>query len=234
MRLNETLEKRPGIRPGRPYTGTPLYYSERMKIPLSLAISSAVWIISVGLGFQLLLDYGSKPGPQTAVAPTWPQGSTLDKATAAPTLLVFLHPKCPCSNATLSELAYVVARHPEVRTKLIFIKPTGAAKGWEDTALWHRALALPGATVVVDGQGREAHVFAARTSGQCFLYDRLGNLQFAGGITGSRGHEGDNQGLSRLEAALDQEQGIGILSPTFGCPLNSKQPAMQAKTKCLN
>ncbi|MBU6454242.1 MAG: RedB protein [Cyanobacteria bacterium REEB67] len=201
---------------------------------MSLAISSAAWIISVGFGFQLLLDYGSKPGPQAAVAPTWPQGSTLDKETTAPTLLVFLHPKCPCSNATLSELAYVVARHPELRTRLIFIKPTGAAKGWEDTALWRRALALPGATVVVDGQGREANAFAARTSGQCFLYDRLGHLQFAGGITGSRGHEGDNQGLCRLEAALDQKQSIGILSPTFGCPLNSKPPAMQAKIKCLN
>jgi hypothetical protein len=211
-----------------------------MKIFSPLAVSSAVWIISVGLGFQILLDYGSHSGPQAAVQSEWPQGSRLQRQSAAPTLIVFLHPKCPCSNATVSELAYVVARHKDLKTTLLFIKPPGADKGWEDTRLWQRARNLPGAAAQIDGDGREAKVFAAQTSGQCFLYDGRGRLQFAGGITGSRGHEGDNQGLSRLEAALDENKNqheipsIGSLSPTFGCPLNNTRPLLQAKTKCLN
>ena len=42
----------------------------------------------------------------------------------------------------------------------------------------------------------------AITSGQTLLYDTKGHLVFSGGITGGRGHEGDNTGRESIEKYL--------------------------------
>src|SRR5712691_5642885 len=68
-------------------------------------------------------------------------------------------------------------------------------------------------------------VALAPTSGQTVLYDSQGRLLFSGGITGSRGHSGDNAGRSSIVSLVnagvaDQKETI-----VFGCPLfnpNSK------------
>jgi hypothetical protein len=67
--------------------------------------------------------------------------------------------------------------------------------------LWETAAAVPGVRVVRD-DGAEAWRFGARVSGQVMVYDHAGRLQFSGGITGARGHEGDNAGRDAIEALL--------------------------------
>src|SRR5436853_328815 len=82
---------------------------------------------------------------------------------------------------------------------------------------------VPPVGVQGDGEGAEARRFHAETSGTTVLYDGGGKLRFGGGITASRGHEGDNAGsaaVALVAAALDEEgSGETAGTPVFGCAL---------------
>jgi hypothetical protein len=101
------------------------------------------------------------------------------------------------------------------------VKPAGFGPGWEQTDLWRAAAALPGVTVLRDDEGIEARRFGVETSGQTLLYDRRGTLVFSGGITGSRGHAGDNAGEAALIDRLVRSTADHGSSNVFGCPLLS-------------
>ena len=92
-------------------------------------------------------------------------------------------------------------------------------EGWEKSDLWNAAVALPDTTVVRDDDGREAERFGAVTSGQTLLYDAQGTLLFSGGITGARGHAGDNAGRASLVALLNRVPGAHSATDVFGCSL---------------
>jgi hypothetical protein len=101
--------------------------------------------------------------------------------------------------------------------------PASSQSSW-----FGKVSALPGARVVRDAGGVEARRFHADTSGYVLLYGRDGALLFQGGVTGSRGHEGDNFGLSQLRTALSARGTVAIsaharTSPVFGCSLASGQ-----------
>jgi hypothetical protein len=120
----------------------------------------------------------------------------------------------------MAELAEILARtEHRPKTYVLFLRPAGFADGWEKTDLWQSAAKLPGVTVVRDDGGLEARRFGAETSGQALLYDARGALIFSGGLTGSRGHVGDNAGQAAL---VDLLSGGGTTHPgtnVFGCPL---------------
>lgn len=202
----------------------------------NLVVSSAIWLACVCAGFHAMLAYGGRPGPASTVGPTWPAATGLKLSESPYTLVLFLHPQCPCSNATLNELAVLLAKCPQIRAQVLFIRPNVFQPGWEKTHLWTTVESLPGATAQVDPEGKESTVFSAQTSGECALYDRTGRLRFKGGITGSRGHEGDNRGLSIIEEIV-QRGGTTAgepITPAFGCPLTGKLSEHEAKGLCLN
>lgn len=123
----------------------------------------------------------------------------------------------------MEELARIVARRPgRAVAVVLFLRPEGFAQGWERTDLWRAAEAIPGVTALADPGGVEARRFGARTSGQVTLSGPDGRLIFRGGITGARGHAGDNDGADALLALLALLAGAapGVArAPTFGCPL---------------
>jgi hypothetical protein len=51
------------------------------------------------------------------------------------------------------------------------------------------------------------------------VYDAGGALLFSGGITGSRGHAGDNAGRSSIVALLNRLPGTHTSTNVFGCSL---------------
>ena len=61
--------------------------------------------------------------------------------------------------------------------------------------------------------------FGAETSGYVLLYDTHGKLLFKGGITGSRGHAGDNAGESAIVALLEGEKPVLTRTKVYGCSL---------------
>ncbi len=201
-----------------------------------------MWAVAVGGGLIALWRHDATPGPEGATALGWPAGDGMRLEASRANLVIFLHPMCPCSRASLAELAELMrraARGP-ISARAVFVEPSGAEIDATTTALWQRAGEIPGVTRVRDPGGRLARAFGAETSGQTFLYDGWGQLLFSGGITGSRSHEGENAGLEEIAAALravpsgggGAEGGSAALSgggtgrgvrlgstPVFGCGL---------------
>ena len=74
-----------------------------------LGILLCSWMLAVGAGFSILLGHGSKSGDPGSPLEKRPSGSRLSFDAERPTLLIFLHPHCPCSCASLEELNRIVA-----------------------------------------------------------------------------------------------------------------------------
>jgi hypothetical protein len=183
----------------------------------------AVWLLTIGAGLAMLWAYAGTPGPPAAADATWPAAATVTRDTRTPVLLLFLHPHCPCSRATIGELARLLAgAQAPVATYALFYRPAGAEAGWERTDLWDSAAAIPGVHVMSDERGAQARVFGAFVSGQTLLYSATGALRFSGGITGARGHEGDNPGRTALTSMLTGERTDTSHTPVFGCYLHAE------------
>lgn len=167
----------------------------------------------------------TRPGAATAGPATWPDASQLRRAEGRHTLLVFAHPHCVCTAATLRELAQIVSRcQDRLTVHVVFCAPPGAEEGWEQSDLWRHAEELPGVSVIADLDGLEARRFGAHTSGATYLFDATGALRFAGGITSSRGHEGDNEGRSAvIDHVLGREPGRATTF-VYGCALFGDEP----------
>jgi hypothetical protein len=180
-----------------------------------------VWVAAVVMGIVALERYKATPGLSAAAASQWPAGSELPAPTPErATLLLFAHPKCPCTRATLSEFERLVAHvGSSIDARVVFVRPPGVPARWERTDLWNAAVKIPGVSVHVDDGGAEATRLGVMTSGQVLLYDRGGALRFAGGITASRGHAGDNPGRSAVENHLAGRPDALTTTPVFGCPL---------------
>lgn len=178
-----------------------------------------VWIIAVGTGFLWVVDYSTRPGQSARALSHLPLAISFKQQTKFPTLLVFLHPQCPCSRATLAELARLVAHNRgRVNIQVLFYRPLDQPRAWVESALWQQASQIPDVTVTCVSE-MELLRFGVATSGQTLLYDATGTLVFSGGITLGRGHEGDNRGRSSITNYLH----TGILptsqTPVFGCSI---------------
>jgi hypothetical protein len=180
----------------------------------------AAWVLMIGVGLDLLWDYENAPGLTAAPPSHWPPDSHIHLAPDRATLIMLAHPQCPCSRASVGELARLMAQtQGRVTAYVLFLKPAGSSDDWEKTDLWQSAASIPGVNVVVDDDGVEARCFHALTSGQTVLYDAAGRLLFSGGITGSRGHSGDNAGRSAIVSRLNTGEAERAETFVFGCPL---------------
>jgi hypothetical protein len=186
---------------------------------LALAALGAVWLATVASGMAFILDYASAPGAPAKPPDGWP-ASRLARAPGRATLVMLAHPHCPCTRASIGELALLMAPlQGQVTAHVLFLRPDGAPDGWERTDLWESAAAIPGVTVTTDPDGTEAAGFGALTSGQVVLYGASGGLLFSGGITPARGHAGDNGGRAAIHRLVSGRQGAASASPVFGCSL---------------
>jgi hypothetical protein len=182
-----------------------------------------VWATALSIGFAILGRYKSTPADQHRPPASWPAASRIPRTPDRPTLLVFAHPRCPCTQATVSELGRLMARVPgRVAAYVLMVEPAGVPADWASTGLAQRAAAVPGVTLVRDEGGREATRFRALASGLTVLYGPDGRRLFSGGITASRGHEGDSFGRRRLLAILDGHPADRDESPVFGCALGAE------------
>ncbi len=192
------------------------------KIPLVSILGLSLWSALVVAGFVLLLNYSFAPGAAEPAPSDWPAASAIERAPDRPALLMFLHPHCPCSSASVEEFDRILAHAGrEVAATVLFVKPPGAGAGWERTELFDAALRIPGVALFVDEGGAESRRFQARTSGAVLLYDAGGRLLFSGGITGSRGHAGANAGRAAVLATLSGDGAASAAAPVYGCPLET-------------
>jgi len=203
----------------------------RRSIAIALSILSAVVTLP---GLLALVAFDDAPGVALAAPGEWPRGSGLERHADRAELLVFVHPFCTCTDATIAELARLETSQPTESgvpaVTFVAFRPRGYAAS-EQSSLAQRVNAVTGARLVWDEHGLEAARFGANTSGDVLLYGSGGGLLFHGGITGSRGHEGDNYGLTALRTAVARSgraisggagyEGVGSgVSPVFGCSLD--------------
>jgi hypothetical protein len=192
----------------------------RSKISVKVVIALTFWLGIVLGGTILLARYSNTPGNAGMAPVAWPADSQIPFDAKRPTLVMFVHPHCPCTRASLGELAVLLAQvQDRASVRVVVLKPVGTAANWEKTDLWHTASSIPGVTVYTDNAGIEARRFHSETSGETLLYDRSGALQFQGGITLSRGHAGDNPGRSALQDWLREGHANQVKTPVFGCSL---------------
>lgn len=191
-------------------------------------VGALLWMAAVGAGFAALARYDNAPGPLGERAPSrWPSLSHLSRTAGLPTLIVMLHPRCPCSRATLANLERAMPELQEkTRVHLVFVRPDTEDRR-DDSALLRIAKAIPGTEVFQDQAGREAELFGALTSGETLLYSPDGTLLFHGGITFGRSHEGDNPGLSAIVEFTQHGAASRSSTSVFGCALTQlpKHPA---------
>ena len=164
-----------------------------------------LWLSGIAGGFICLERYSFTPGRSAQAPLRWPHESALKRALDRPTLLLFAHPKCPCTQASLGELAVLMAHLKQpVTAYAVFCLPDPCPPGWNETDLWRDAENIPGVTACIDAGAKEGGRFGSYTSGQVLLYNAQGELSFSGGITESRGHFGDNEGRLALARIIDK------------------------------
>ncbi|MFN8610659.1 MAG: hypothetical protein U0931_24170 [Vulcanimicrobiota bacterium] len=179
----------------------------------------AVWFCLAWLGVFWLADHENQPGASAMAPVRWPACSQLSLSHHRPLLLVFLHPRCPCSRACLNELNRLSSRYPGSYDLTVVIGLPGrlAARDAEEMLVSIRR--IPQARTYLDTGLEECRRFGCYTSGQALLYSAQGRLRYQGGLTGWRAHEGENLSQQILADCL-QTSAAGISSrPVYGCGL---------------
>lgn len=190
-------------------------------VGVGLKLGFVAWLLVVALGLAVLVDYESSPGKASAVALHWPADLSFPPESTRQTLVLVAHPHCPCTRASVRELARAVAHAPEAaRVHAVLLLPSGRDEEWARGGAVYSLLAeLPQVEVHYDRDGTQARRFGAQTSGHVLLYDRRARLAFSGGVTASRGHEGDSRGGRALRRLLRGNQSALHRAPVFGCEL---------------
>jgi hypothetical protein len=194
-----------------------------------------VWALVLVAALGALWKYKLTPGAAATVVGRWPDASALTRSTQGPTLLMFAHPGCPCTRASLAELRSVMSSFEGKVTAVVVVFDAGSGAGFGPTATTDAARTIPGVVVASDPGGREARRFGATTSGHVVLYDAKGVLRFSGGITPARGHQGGSPGKQRLLDVLaasstqagprffDSVGGRPLSSSVYGCSLEDRR-----------
>ncbi len=183
------------------------------------ATAVVAWAALVALGLQAYFRYQVGPGERGAELAQWPAASTLPRSTTKPTVIMFVHPSCPCSRASVAELASI-ATSTTVRPRIVVVFVSDLARGH----LWDSVGQIAGVERILDASELEATRFGARTSGYVVVYDAYGRLAYAGGITGSRGHVGDNMGKRSVQGVLGGLVAIEVHYGVYGCSFAARRP----------
>jgi hypothetical protein len=192
-----------------------------VKKPKALRIYFCVlWLLAIGAGFAVIWNYQTNRGNVGDTPKHWPSQSEIVLDQRRNTLVMFAHPQCPCTRASVEELNRLLAQCAgSVAAQVWFTKPGRFSGDWTLSSLWRSVAAIPTVTVHEDSRGVQAALFGAETSGYVVLYDIHGKLLFHGGITASRGHAGDNAGEQALISLITKQKVELSQAPVYGCSL---------------
>ena len=187
---------------------------------VALSLVALTWLGGVVAGFFSLSTFDATPGAQGTAPAHWPAASALPAPSGRYTLVLAVHPLCPCSRASLQELGEIVERcRDRLAVHVLCYRPAHAGAAWTDNALVRQARAILGVSVYADREGVEARRFGAATSGHAVLYGRRGELLFSGGLTRGRAQVGDSRGRAAVLARVTGAACEPDETEVFGCPL---------------
>ena len=68
----------------------------------------------------------------------------LDRPANRYTLVLAVHPHCPCTRASLDELAVIMTRGSgRVAARVLFVQPEGFSERWAQTDMWRTVRSIP-------------------------------------------------------------------------------------------
>ena len=182
-----------------------------------------LWAMLVATGLVWMTAYSMSPGVEVEPLTGRPANSSIFFSDDVPTLVAFLHPRCPCTQPTMGSLAKLMAKKHQIVVQPIFFLPGTKPDSWARADYWDRLMASGAHRPMIDVDGRFARQCRVTTSGHVILFAADGRVLYSGGITGGRVHEGDNMGLTRLNRILD---GVPVENPSFpvyGCSIVKKE-----------
>lgn len=181
---------------------------------------TVVWLGVSGYYWNLLFAHTYRSAAVGAAVSTWPNDTPLPREAADLQVVLFAHPLCPCTRATLAELGEALARLPtKPAVSAVFVtaglSPAAVAKS--DTLASARR--IPSVHIEIDGSGGLARQFGATISGEVLVFDRQGTRLYRGGLTAGRGHRGGSAALTLFEQILSGSAYQAVETPVFGCRL---------------
>ncbi|CAN5515115.1 RedB [soil metagenome] len=200
-----------------------------------------LWAFLVVLGYCAMVSYSfdGLVGPAVSVrSPAATNCSALVSCRPNElTLITFLHPQCPCSTATVSELTTLLSKKnlaSNLKAYAVISRPSSCSDDFVQGAIYDSVASIKGVEVVIDRGDLESQRFGAKVSGQTLLFDGQGKCLFSGGITSARGEVGANAGALALgqqvignhaEITTANTNTINTTNitatPVFGCSLES-------------
>jgi hypothetical protein len=194
--------------------------------------TALLWIAAAAGGSLYMFVYESRPAPRSAMAEVWPEQVGLERNVGGFSLVMAVHPKCPCTRASVAELnTLMLGFGGRVRAIALVTKPFELPDLWSESDVTARLHEIPNVEVVRDLGGAKSDEFGVRSSGQTLLYDASGQLVFDGGITAFRGHEGPSVGSEMLKQIVAGKAVGHRHSETFGCSLEDKFCPLGGKSR---
>src|SRR5437764_1303219 len=91
----------------------------------------ALWLLTIGAGGLATYRYQATPGRIGRACARWPADAFIPLDPKKMTLIMFAHPKCPCTRASVEELNRILARtEGTVVAHVVFMKPEEVAADW--------------------------------------------------------------------------------------------------------
>jgi len=174
-------------------------------------------MLAAGVGMGVLLNHETTPIKAEETPQYWPQNSQIELDSKRATLVMFTHPKCHCTRASMAELNKLMNRFPgRIAAHVVSIQ---TAEVSDSQTQADKNVKSSDPIFYSDKDNGEAHLFGAKNSGFVAFYAPNGRLLFKGGITSARGHKGDNPGASAIVALLNGRNPPVNEAPVYGCSL---------------
>jgi hypothetical protein len=152
------------------------WFTSRWKV-----VACLLWVAVVVTGFAAMEHYAITPGVTSESPLQWPSESAIAQDAQLPTMLMFAHPRCPCTRSSLEELNRTIASCPgKMKTTIVFTIPEDGGVEWTESDLVRAARESPNLAVALDRGGKEAVRFGMYTSGNVLLYTPEGALLYNG------------------------------------------------------
>ena len=95
-----------------------------------LLAAIALWGAGVSTGMGALWAYSNQPGQPGDPPARWPGASSIRPVPGRATLVMAAHPHCPCTRASLGELALIMRHAQQTATcHVLFYRPSGFPEG---------------------------------------------------------------------------------------------------------
>lgn len=185
---------------------------------IGLGAGTTFWLGCIAAGFFALQRYSAQEG--RAYPPQQPeQFFATHRKPGRPLLVMAVHPRCPCSDASLAELGDLLARSGgKCDALLVQYHPEQDSTDWPVDTL-PRRLGRVRVNVLLDVGGKIASALGAATSGHVVFADAQGAIRFTGGLTVSRGHRGRSPAQDAILKLLSGSKPDLRSAPVYGCAL---------------